>query len=102
MITITIFQISGTNSYRLEPFDKVFDRKKYYVEIGFVTNLLLKMAKRLSRQPLLFELFVRIRENRPTNDYSCTISDRNSNSKYHLIIGYEMVALPPSPYSKFR
>ena len=46
-----------------------------------------------SRQPLLFQLFVRFRENRPTKDYSCKISDRNSNSKCHLYIDYEMVAL---------
>ena len=39
-----------------------------------------KTAKRLSRQPLLFQLFVRFRENRPIKDYSCKISDGNSNS----------------------
>ena len=46
------------------------------------------MAKQLSRQPLLF---VRFREN--TKDYSCKISDGNSNSKYHLLTDYEMVAI---------
>ena len=51
------------------------------------------MAKQLSRQPLLFQLFVRFRENRPTKDYSCKISDGNSNSKCHLLTDYEMVAL---------
>ena len=55
----------------------------------------LKMAKRLSRQPLLLQLFVQFRENRPTKDYSCKISDLNSNSKCYFIIDYEMVALNP-------
>ena len=55
------------------------------------------MAKRLSRQPLLFQLFVRFRENKPTKDYSCKISDQNSKSKCHLYIDYEMVALKPPP-----
>ena len=59
--------------------------------------MLLRLAKRLSRQPLFFQLFVRFRENRPTKDYSCKISDGNSNSKCHLITDYEMVALPPPP-----
>ena len=51
-----------------------------------------------SCQPLLFQLFVRFRENRPTKDYSCKISDRNSNSKCHLITDYEMVALKTPPF----
>ena len=56
------------------------------------------MDKRLSRQLLLFKLLVRFIENRPTKDYSCKISDRNTNSKSHLLIDYEMVALtPPTP-----
>ena len=55
------------------------------------------MAKQLSRQPLLFQLFVRFRENRPTKDYSCKSSDRNSNSKCYLITDYEMVALKTPP-----
>ena len=28
MIAMTIFKISSANSYRLEPFDKVFERQK--------------------------------------------------------------------------
>ena len=57
------------------------------------------MAIRLSSQPLaiLFITFVRFRENRPTKDYSCKILYQNSNSKCHLYIDYEMVALKTPP-----
>ena len=46
------------------------------------------MPKQLSRQPLLF---VRFREN--TMDYSCKISDGNSNSKYYFHSDYELVKI---------
>ena len=40
-----------------------------------------------------YKNFVRFWENRPTKDYSCQVSYRNSDSKCHLRIDYEMVAL---------
>ncbi len=55
-----------------------------------------------SCQLLIFQLFVQFRENRPTKDYSCKISDQNSNSKYNLLIDYEKVALTPPPPLYFQ
>ena len=46
-------------------------------------------------------LAVTFRENRPTKDYSCKISDGNSNSKCHLLTDYEMVALTTPPLPPF-
>ena len=46
MIAITIFLISSTNSYRLDPLDKVFERQKILCGDRFRDLFALKISKK--------------------------------------------------------
>ena len=69
---------------------------------SYVINEICPENRQKKAEPpaVTFPSFVLFSENRPTKDYSCKIPDRNSNSKCHLPIEYEMVALPPPPFLK--